>query len=710
MRGRSVKSIIVGISTSLLLAGSSFADDLAHQVLQCGTQPNPQYSRPVGKVGGLHITAAGTLRILIVFASFHDDETPHPFWPAHNPPLFMQQFIDPDTITNSQTTFNLTHYFHQMSLGQFHLVGDAIWVESTHSQQDYANGSYARANINLLNESVDPLIDFALYDNWTNQGDYQNFNSPDGIVDMIVMVWRTTIFGLLGEASLGYRAGFVLDGKRIETGFPERFDFPLGSGVTCEYPYSDDPSKVMRTIAHELGHWLLGGAHPYNGTSLTDKHQFWGILCAGQRISSCANAYERERLGWITIPEIQPDLNIPLPDFLSSGTAYKYHPPNGDPLEYFYVENHQMLSPLDDVTLNPDDKGIWILHQLGPYAELDNLRIRPSDGNWHWENPGVTTACFSQGLPVFARGEPGVLTGQSHRDQIPISTSLVNWMYAYKNFTGKVDCGLFCGGQAFSGSYNATSTTVFSPYSNPNSNTWDNQQTSFSLEIVSEGGGATTIRYNSNPLDAAPARRFLGHDPAFPAHQSGRISLAWGSQWLEGQPLEPDINWSELQCQIGSAGNWTGAYEGPATSWADGSLNYDTNGTVPLLFRVRVRNSQSRYSSWSEVFYTRVMATSGTDHQLTNGSPLPGQSALGDGFPNPFNPATTISYQLSAPGFVSLKVYDLLGHEVAVLVNERKPAGRYTVQFHASELSSGVYLYQLRAGGVVETKKLLLLR
>jgi M6 family metalloprotease-like protein len=705
-----VKNIFLGISTSLLLAGSSFADDLAHPVLQCGTRPNPQYSRPAGKVGGLHITANGTLRILIVFASFPDDEKPHPFWPAHNPPLFMQDFVDPDTATNSQSPINLTNYFRQMSLGQFHLVGDAIWVESTHSQLDYTNGSYARANISLLNESVDPIVNFGLYDNWTNQGTYQNINSPDGIVDMIVMVWRTTLFGILGEASLGYRAGFVLDGKRIETGFPERFDYPLGSGVTCEYPYTDDPSKAMRTMAHELGHWLLGGAHPYNSTSLTNKHQFWGILCAGQRISSCANAYERERLGWIVVPDIQPDLNIPLPDFLSTGTAYKYHPPNGDPLEYFYVENHQKQSPFDDVSVNSDDKGIWILHQLGPYAELDNLRIEPSDGIWKWDNPGVTTACYSQELPIFRRGVPMVLTGQSHRDQIPTQQSLVNWMFVYEDPAGNVRCGTFLGGEDFSGAYNVNSSSVFSSYSNPSSSTWYNQPTPFSLDIINNVNSVLTLRYNSNPLDAPPARRYLGRDPTLPPAENGQLSLAWGSQWVEGQPLEADVNWSELEWQGSAGGNWTSAYQGPATSWTDTSLPYDTSGTVPVAFRVRVRDTQSKYSCWSNTFYARVAATNGVDYRLRHGGITPDESALDDGFPNPFNPTTTITYQVSRASSVSLKVYDVLGNEVATLVNEQKPAGRYAVQFHAAGLASGVYLYQLRTGAIVETKKLILLR
>lgn len=79
-------------------------------------------------------------------------------------------------------------------------------------------------------------------------------------------------------------------------------------------------------------------------------------------------------------------------------------------------------------------------------------------------------------------------------------------------------------------------------------------------------------------------------------------------------------------------------------------------------------------------------------------------------YPNPFNPTTTISYQLPQAGQVSLKVYDVLGKEVASLVNERKPAGSYSVEFEGADLASGIYLYQLRAGGFVEVRKMVLLR
>jgi hypothetical protein len=79
-------------------------------------------------------------------------------------------------------------------------------------------------------------------------------------------------------------------------------------------------------------------------------------------------------------------------------------------------------------------------------------------------------------------------------------------------------------------------------------------------------------------------------------------------------------------------------------------------------------------------------------------------------FPNPFNPSTRIQYQVSSITYVTLKVYDILGNEVATLVNEEKPAGEYDVQFDGMGLSSGVYFYQLTAGNFIQTKKMILIK
>lgn len=83
---------------------------------------------------------------------------------------------------------------------------------------------------------------------------------------------------------------------------------------------------------------------------------------------------------------------------------------------------------------------------------------------------------------------------------------------------------------------------------------------------------------------------------------------------------------------------------------------------------------------------------------------------LHQNFPNPFNPATTIKYQIIKPGFVSLKVYDVLGNEVATLISETSNSGKFSIKFDATGLTSGIYYYQLLSDEIIETKKMILLR
>lgn len=83
---------------------------------------------------------------------------------------------------------------------------------------------------------------------------------------------------------------------------------------------------------------------------------------------------------------------------------------------------------------------------------------------------------------------------------------------------------------------------------------------------------------------------------------------------------------------------------------------------------------------------------------------------LAQNYPNPFNPTTTIAFQIKEAGYATLKVYNLIGKEVATLVNEEKQVGKFEVKFDASNLSSGIYYYRLQSGNFTETKKMILLQ
>jgi len=116
---------------------------------------------------------------------------------------------------------------------------------------------------------------------------------------------------------------------------------------------------------------------------------------------------------------------------------------------------------------------------------------------------------------------------------------------------------------------------------------------------------------------------------------------------------------------------------------------------------ITVANQALKFLEWAEY--------DATDVRLTNQN-SPDEFKLFQNYPNPFNPTTRIRWQSPVSGRQTLKVYDVLGKEVAALVNEEKPAGSYEVEFNASSLPSGVYFYQLKVDKFIKTNKMILLR
>jgi hypothetical protein len=106
--------------------------------------------------------------------------------------------------------------------------------------------------------------------------------------------------------------------------------------------------------------------------------------------------------------------------------------------------------------------------------------------------------------------------------------------------------------------------------------------------------------------------------------------------------------------------------------------------------------------------YTILKPTTTAVEEYTNS--IPTTIALLQNYPNPFNPATTITFELPSASHVSLRVYNLLGQEIGIMVDGMQTAGVHRVTFDASRCSSGVYLFQLKVGATVQTRKMLLLK
>ncbi|HLP16979.1 MAG TPA: T9SS type A sorting domain-containing protein, partial [Bacteroidota bacterium] len=154
----------------------------------------------------------------------------------------------------------------------------------------------------------------------------------------------------------------------------------------------------------------------------------------------------------------------------------------------------------------------------------------------------------------------------------------------------------------------------------------------------------------------------------------------------------------------------------------DGNGNYQISGLSPNLYTVTVDmpgyaepNAQPTAVSYLESG-TPVygLANFSVTSQVTaveqEMDPIPENFSLNQNYPNPFNPSTMIQYALVSPGVVSLKVYNLLGQEVATLASGYQNAGTYKVIFNAKGLAGGVYLYRLQTQGSEIARKMILLQ
>jgi hypothetical protein len=112
----------------------------------------------------------------------------------------------------------------------------------------------------------------------------------------------------------------------------------------------------------------------------------------------------------------------------------------------------------------------------------------------------------------------------------------------------------------------------------------------------------------------------------------------------------------------------------------------------------------------NNLFVDNIFQSSTVTGVTPIGIELPQAYTLSQNYPNPFNPVTKINFALPKQGFVTLKIYDVLGREISTLVNEVKSVGSYSVDFVASEFASGVYFYRLESNGFSDIKRMLLVK
>jgi len=226
----------------------------------------------------------------------------------------------------------------------------------------------------------------------------------------------------------------------------------------------------------------------------------------------------------------------------------------------------------------------------------------------------------------------------------------------------------------------------------------------------------------------------------------GKVSLTQQRRFFHNRPYEPSFIFpitypatrTYTLTHYDTVFNVSGSIASTNVGIGSDSNSVDGFGTLKILGRqfecLRAKLNHYTYSDKEFMFVTREgvtlvvsMASSQRDTGLVQptgvtllvpssivsvgqGAMVPANHTLDQNYPNPFNPATTISFNIPATSFVSLKVFDALGREVSVLLGEELSPGTYSRQWNAANAASGLYFYRLKAGEYLETKKMILLR
>ncbi len=250
-------------------------------------------------------------------------------------------------------------------------------------------------------------------------------------------------------------------------------------------------------------------------------------------------------------------------------------------------------------------------------------------------------------------------------------------------------------------------------YRNYNGTTWSEEYT------LGVGGlYAPTITATSNDLFIVSAgyasnNVYYVHYDAIPlAPQNLTVSVSANNHpllnWTKNN--EADIQHYKVYKYVISEFGWQPCGTVTTNSFEDLNESYPVKGGIGLTHPVQYKVTAVDFHPYESLPSNTVLTyVSGALLEKSNSGELkPSEYSLDQNYPNPFNPSTKITYSIKEEGLVTLKVYDILGKEIAILVNENKAAGNYEAEFNASQLPSGMYIYKIQSGQFSDVKKMLL--
>jgi hypothetical protein len=700
-------------------------------------------------------------KVLILYVAFSDDTLSGPDWNVWerssqpvNPYTDDGRFIDTKEMSD-YTDYTYSKWFQEMSLNQFDFIGDEVYVQLDTTAEYYQSLNYTFGQMNnVVLQHADALVNFSDYDNWKiDNGEW--VMEMDGNVDFVIInyrrvpglgSWFHSNSGMGGIATLG--TSITLQGLNVS------------NGVTA-LGLLNRLTRTQVIVLHEVGHWYFG-------------HTSLGLMTPAHGHSTYhMSPHEREYIGYInpTIPSSSaPSGTYTLRDYIIYGDVLKIQIPNTS--EYFYVANHQKFSMYDGLARGSNacwninrieqdpycdkNKGLYIYHSsasncinnswLG-YQNGNQFRFyRPMDienaeGKFNWEvDRYVSVPELSGTYPIFKTIQGNRETGRDEYGKYVID---LNFAVILNN----IECG---GSPDFSitwdaagdesDAYNIGYDEIFSPYSNPASNSCNNPtaNTGITIKLHSQNqqtGAITLYVYFDDELALADL------PPSKP--KNVKVTEEWIDQ--RAGSFHPKITWdANIEpdfIDLGEGDPRYKVYRGISSVCENEPTYYFVANTYTNEFvdeNSVLYNGQhgSGICTYQYRAYSyKISAVDNTDMESLKSEkgmitgfidpcapqwapgnitlkydPLKPESFSIKNFPNPFNPLTKIQFDLPHDVFVSIKIYDITGREIATLVNEFKEAGYYITSFDGARLSSGVYYYKIKAGSFESVKKMILLK
>jgi photosystem II stability/assembly factor-like uncharacterized protein len=373
--------------------------------------------------------------------------------------------------------------------------------------------------------------------------------------------------------------------------------------------------------------------------------------------------------------------------------------------------------------------------QTGYICGYGGLFKKTTNGGTNWTNMSFPTTQFSLNAVYFFNANTGLVASDND--------TLYRTVNGTQNWSDKIYIGFHVNDFQFFDSINgyASGSGKFARTTNGGLN-WAvstiessgqifflNQNTGWTLSYP--GSGSSNIMKTTNAgsnwqVQITTTNFRVLYDIFFTDQNTGYAS---GYRHCIYKTTDDGNNWVSQHDETSAGGLYSIYFINANTGWTVGdyysttntSTYYTTNGGTNWintngilasgrLNRVKINNSPIGYAAGQYQNIYRTTNAGGLTGIISNSVITPSKYSLSQNYPNPFNPVTKINFSSPKQGFVSLKIYDVLGREIRTLVNEFKSAGQFSVDFNALDYSCGVYFYRLESNGFSDIKRMMLIK